>query len=103
MAREKSRSHVRRKNGSEWRFGEWWAQPTLRDGTPTRCAGARCPLLELLFEPMIDAFADFVGEVVGGVGVFDDELVFGFEEVEDGPGGGDAFFDAADIEVGVAE
>src|SRR4029078_6325659 len=58
---------------------------------------------QLFFEPLIGALADVVGEVVGGVGVFDDEVVFGFEEVEHGLGGGNALFDAIHIEVGVVQ
>src|SRR5262245_6685287 len=72
----------------------WWAGAR-------KLAGPTLP--ELFFEPLVDAVADVVGEVVAAVGVFDDELILCFEQVEDGLGSGDALADALVIEVVVVE
>src|SRR5438105_7282182 len=66
-------------------------------------SGERPYSFELLFEPLIDALTNVVGKVVGGVGVFDDELVLGFEELDHGPGGGDAFCAPLHAEVGMVQ
>src|SRR5262245_56941598 len=72
----------------------WWAGARKLGGPP---------LPELFFEPLVDAVADVGGEVVAAVGVFDDELILCFEQVDDGLGSGDALADALVIEVVVVE